>query len=130
MDLKELCVLTKKNLLLLSVTVTLAGCLSNSTPKPYLLKKGQNEACYQELEHVLSQLISAQHLSISKDIFSKNSSLYLTNRQNGILSPSPIYNDRSSSKHLKLYKNGERLLVTLLDKKDKVIKEEILHNCY
>ena len=77
MDLKGLCVPIKN--LFLFLMFLLSACASNSEPQPYLLNEKRTKSCQNEIQQNISELIYAKNLKISEDVFSKESSLHLTN---------------------------------------------------
>jgi len=107
----------------------LTACSTTTQPQPYLLKASRTTACQEEIEKSIASLIHAQHLSVSKDVFSKTSSLHLTNQKDGILTKSPIFNDLRGRKTLLLYKENSTLFIGLLNKKKDVIKSQKLNGC-
>jgi len=117
--------------LLTSLVSILLFTACNSTVKlePYRLPKERTGSCQEEIEKTIASLIHAQNLSISKDVFSETSSLYLTNQKDGILSKSPIYNDLRGRKTLLLYKKNHDLFIGLLNKKKDVVTSQKLNGC-
>jgi len=98
-------------------------------PEPYRLSQERTGSCQKEIEKTIASLIHAQNLTISKDVFSATSSLYLTNQKDGILTKSPIYNDLGGRKTLLLYKENSTLFIGLLNKKKDIIKSQKLNGC-
>ena len=107
----------------------LTACSTTTQPQPYLLKASRTTACQEEIEKSIASLIHAQHLSVSKDVFTKASSLHLTNQKDGILTKSPIFNDLRGRKTLLLYKENHALFIGLLNKKKDVVKSQKLNGC-
>lgn len=128
MDLKGLCVPIKISLSLLSLLFI--ACSSHNKPRPYMLDENRTSSCQNEIEQTISTLIHAKNLQISKDIFSKTSLLNLTNRKNGALKPSPIFNDRRGRKTLLLYKQKNHLYLGLINEKKDILKSKALKECH
>jgi len=129
MDLEGLCV-PIKNLFLSLTFLLLSACSSNSEPKPYLLDEKRTSSCQNEIEQTISELIYAKNLKISEDVFSKESSLHLTNKKDGILKQSPIFNDLNGRKTLLLYKQNNDLYLGLIDEKKDISKTQKLKKCH
>ena len=108
---------------------TLTACSSNAKSQAYLLNKSRTSSCQNEIEKTISSLIHAQNLSISKDVFSKTSSLYVSNQKNSILRKSPIYNNLRGRKTLFLYEEKNALHIGLMNKEKDVVKSQRLHEC-
>jgi len=83
-----------------------------------------------EIEETISSLIDAKNLTISKDVFSKTSSLHLTNQKNGILFPSPLLNDLRGRKTLLLYKSSNDIYIGLMNEEKSIIKSKKLTKCF
>jgi hypothetical protein len=106
------------------------GCsLKNSTITPAKITTERTKICQNEIEESVRTLIEAQHLTLSADVFSSDSYLYLTNQKGRLLKPSPIYNYPNGRKKLMLFKKDEALYIGLLDKADKIVKENKLLHC-
>jgi len=105
------------------------ACNGTVKPEPYLLSKERTDSCQGEIEKAIASLIHAQNLTVSKDVFSETSSLYLTNQKDGILTKSPIYNDLGGRKTLLLYKKNHTLYIGILNKKKDVVKSQKLNGC-
>ncbi len=127
MDLKGLRVPIKILLLIFSLFFT--ACSLNSKVQPYTLDKERSDACKNELKQTISSLIDARNLSISEDIFSTTSLLYLNNQKNGILIKSPIINDLKGRKTLMLYKKDNKLYIGLINQKKEILKAKKLQKC-
>jgi len=129
MDSKGLCVLIKI-LTLISSLVLFNACASNAEPQPYILNKSRTSSCQSEMEQTISELIYAQNLQISEDVFSKTSSLNLTNKKDGILNQSPIFNDMGGRKTLLLYQQENALYIGLINTKKDIVKSKKLQKCH
>jgi len=105
------------------------ACNGTVKPEPYRLSKERTGSCQEEIEKTIASLIHAQNLTVSKDVFSETSSLYLTNQKDGILTKSPIYNDLRGRKALLLYRENRALYIGLLNKNKDVIKFQKLNGC-
>jgi len=105
------------------------ACNGTVKPEPYRLPKERTGSCQEEIEKTIASLIHAQNLSVSKDVFSETSSLYLTNQKDGVLSKSPIYNDLRGRKTLLLYKENSTLYIGLLNKKKNIVTSQKLNGC-
>jgi len=105
------------------------ACNGTVKPEPYRLPKERTGSCQEEIEKTIASLIHAQNLSVSKDVFSETSSLYLTNQKDGILTKSPIYNDLRGRKTLLLYKENSALYIGLLNKKKNIVASKKLNGC-
>jgi len=116
-----------KNSFLLTLLL-FSACSSNSKPAPYLLQT-RSSACQEEIKQVVSTLVHAQNLTISEDVFSKESSLYLTNKRDGALIASPIFNDLGGRKTLLLYKKDNNLHIGLLNRKKEIVEGKRLLVC-
>jgi len=105
------------------------ACNGTVKPEPYRLPKERTGSCQEEIEKTIASLIHAQNLSISKDVFSKTSSLYVSNQKNSILRKSPIYNNLRGRKTLFLYEEKNALHIGLMNKEKDVVKSQRLHEC-
>ena len=105
------------------------GCALKSEAIPTTIILDRTQACQSELEETIRMLINAQHITLSKDIFSTDPYLYLTNQKGTLLNPSPIYNFQDGRKKLMFLKRGESFYIALLDKDDKIRKEKKLLRC-
>ena len=120
---------TKKLLTSLLFMFGLTACSTTTQPHPYLLKASRTTACQEEIEKTIASLIHAQNLTISKDVFTKTSSLQLSNQKDGILTKSPIFNDVGGRKTLLLYKENSALFIGLLNKKKGLVTSQKLNGC-
>jgi len=116
-----------KNSFLLTLLL-FSACSLNSKPTPYLLQT-RSSSCQEEIKQVVSTLVHAQNLTISEDVFSKDSSLYLTNKRDGALISSPIVNDLGGRKTLLLYKKNNSLHIGLLNRKKEIVESKKLLVC-
>jgi len=119
-----------KSLCFFLLTLLLSACSSDTVPKPYILDKSRTSACQEEIEQTISILVHAQNLSISKDVFSQTSSLYLSNKKDAILTKSPIYNDLRGRKSLIMYKENNDIYIGLINKKEDIVKSQKLQECF
>jgi len=111
------------------VLLLITACNANLKPVPHLLQEPRSQACQKEIEKSISALIHAKHLTLSQDIFSKTSFLHVTNKQNSILTQSPLINDFRGRRSFKLYKKGDELYIGLLDENQEVINAKKLNKC-
>lgn len=118
-----------KNCIVTIIILLTTACNSNLKPVPHLLQEQKSKACQQELEKSISSLIHAKHLTLSQDIFSKTSFLHVTNRQNTMLTQSPLINDFRGRRSFSLYKKGDDIYIGLLNDNKKVIKSRKLNEC-
>lgn len=118
-----------KNTIVAVVLLLIIGCNANLKPVPHLLQEPRSQACQKEIEKTISALIHAKHLTLSQDIFSKTSFLHVTNKQNSLLTQSPLINDFRGRKGFKLYKKGDELYIGLLDENKEVINATKLNKC-
>lgn len=130
MDLKGLCVPIKNLFLFSTLTFLLSACTSNSEPQPYILDKSRTSSCQNEIQQSISKLIQAKNLKISEGVFSKESSLHLTNKKDSALSPSPIFNDLGGKKTLFLYKQNGDVYIGLVNEKKDILKTKKLKECH
>jgi len=96
----------------------------------HTLDKNRTSSCQDEIERTISSLIHAKNLTISKDVFSQTSSLHLTNKKDGILTKSPIYNDLDGRKTLIMYKKSNALYIGLINEKKDILKSKQLKECH
>ena len=115
---------------LLSLAFLVTACTSSSEPQPYILSKSRTSSCQNEIQQTVSELIQAQNLKISGDVFSKTSSLNVTNKRDGVLKQSPIFNDIGGRKTLHLYKQNNDLYIGLINKKKDILKAKKLKECH
>ena len=118
-----------KSLFLLLFSFLFSACNRGSTLQPYTLDEKRTSTCQDEIEKTISSLIHARNLSISKDVFSKTSSLHLTNKKDSILRKSPIYNDLRGRKTLMMYKENSNLYIGLINEKKEILKSKKLQQC-
>ena len=116
--------------LLLSTALLMLSCSNHSIkPQPSLLNKHRTNACQEELEQTIATLIHAQHLQLSRDVFSKNASLFLTNQKRNAFGSSPIINDLHGRKELLLYTKKQSLYVGARDKEGNILQSKQLSSC-
>lgn len=121
---------TKNRLFLLGIMALFMGaCSSSLKPEPSLLSKERTHGCQEELEKSIATLIHAQKIHLSTDVFSKNSSLYLTNQKMNIFGQSRIINDITGRKKILLYKNSNRLYIATVNNKEEILKSKELKSC-
>ena len=112
------------------LVLILSSCGVKHSIEPYTLKEKRTDSCQMEIEETISSLINAKNLTISKDVFSKTSSLHLTNQKNGILFPSPLLNDLRGRKTLLLYKSSNDIYIGLMNEEKSIIKSKKLTKCF
>jgi len=123
---------TKYLFLFITLFLFQGGCSSKNEPSKIThmtINKERSPSCQKEIEETITDLVSAKKLKISKDIFSKDSYLRLTNQKRNILNNSPIFNDMGGRKTLLLYQQEDRLYIGLENRDKNITKNREIKYC-
>lgn len=96
----------------------------------YLLLKDKSEACHNEIEEKIKNILDISKLKISKQTFADSSYLYLTNqKQKPFEDNNPMQGDVNANLIFLLHKNSNSCYISLVDEKNKILKSLKLKEC-
>ncbi len=98
-------------------------------PAQFAIIVDKTLSCQKTLEHTIKTILDVSSIKISKDAFTKESHLYITNQKITSLSENPMQGYEGGNKIFLLHLKNGACFISLVDSKNKPLSSHKIEGC-